>query len=267
MRDPRRPLLEFVRESLGEFFSLDGRLLRTALALLVPGRLTRLYLEGRRASHMTPVRLYFVASLFFFFLIGFEAPDASRMNVMIDGVLIERTEPDPGLGNFNLGLSSDGWLERRIAPGAQQKIEALQQMPAQELLDRFFDGLERTVPTALIGFVPILAVALQLIFWRRRRFYVEHLVFAFHFQSFLFVALLLASLANALSLDRWIPGVLVYLSVFLILAPVYLVVAARRIYGESWLWTTVKCGLLSFLLLFLVQPLFLVTFTWIVDKM
>ena len=171
-----------------EFLSLDGKHLRTAGKLFIPGRLTQLYRAGKRASHTTPVRVYFVASLLFFLFVGIPAPDAEKTNVYIDDILVGREEPGEGLNNLQLfSLRRDGALGKFFARFLDPKLDRLKVMDAQELLDRFFAGLERNVPTVLIFFVPVLAVVLKMLYWRRDFFYVDHLVFALHFQSFLFV--------------------------------------------------------------------------------
>ena len=210
---------------------------------------------------MPPVRVYFVASLLFFLLVGFPVPRAENYNVRVNDMLIGRDEPDPALGNIQLlGLddrsSVSKWAEPYLAP----KLDRLQAMSAQELLDGFFSGLERTVPTTLILFVPLLALALKLLYVRRRFFCVDHLVFALHFQSFMFLVFLFARLANLALLGRLYPGIFTYVGVFLLVLPIYMVVALRRVYGQSWVLTIAKSGLLGFLYMLLIQPVLLVTF-------
>ena len=58
-------------EALGDLYNFDSRLWRSlGLLLFRPGRLTREYLEGRRARYVPPFRLYVVLSLTFFFLLA-----------------------------------------------------------------------------------------------------------------------------------------------------------------------------------------------------
>lgn len=58
---------ELVRDAFGDLFELDSRLWKTLIPLLIrPGKLTRDYLEGRRARYMPPFRTYLVLSLIFF---------------------------------------------------------------------------------------------------------------------------------------------------------------------------------------------------------
>ena len=58
---------ELLRDAFGDLLELDSRLWRTLIPLAVrPGKLTRDYLEGRRARFMPPFRTYLVFSIVFF---------------------------------------------------------------------------------------------------------------------------------------------------------------------------------------------------------
>lgn len=64
---------ELLRDAFGDLFELDSRLWRTLVPLIVsPGRLTRDYLEGRRARFMPPFRTYLVLSILFFVIAFFD---------------------------------------------------------------------------------------------------------------------------------------------------------------------------------------------------
>ncbi|MGY0505689.1 DUF3667 domain-containing protein [Luteimonas sp. e5] len=60
-----RHALEDVFES---FWHLDGRVFRSLRDLLVPGRISRHYLDGQRVRYVPPLRLYVILSLFAFFI-------------------------------------------------------------------------------------------------------------------------------------------------------------------------------------------------------
>ena len=80
-------LWELISEAFGDLLELDSRLWRTLIPLLTrPGRLTRDYLEGRRARYMPPFRTYLVLSLIFFVVAFFDPRDDL-------GLLFE---PEPG---------------------------------------------------------------------------------------------------------------------------------------------------------------------------
>ena len=62
--DLRRPILHLLWEGVEGFTHLDGRLARTLpLLFFHPGQLARDHLEGRRARHVPPLRLFLVSLL------------------------------------------------------------------------------------------------------------------------------------------------------------------------------------------------------------
>ncbi len=66
----------FVRDVIDDVLNLDSRAVRTLKPLLFsPGFLTKEYLQGRRMRYVPPLRLYVIASLVFFFVLGTVVPD------------------------------------------------------------------------------------------------------------------------------------------------------------------------------------------------
>jgi hypothetical protein len=58
---------EFLHEFVGHYVALESKLWKTlALLLFKPGRLTRDYIEGKRARYVLPLRVYLTMSLIFF---------------------------------------------------------------------------------------------------------------------------------------------------------------------------------------------------------
>ena len=65
--DFHRPVWDLTASSIGDMFSLDGRLWRTLpMLLLRPGRMTREYIDGKRARFVPPFRLFLLTSVIFF---------------------------------------------------------------------------------------------------------------------------------------------------------------------------------------------------------
>ena len=81
-------LWELLRDAFGDLLELDSRLWRTVIPLLIrPGKLTRDYLEGKRARYMPPFRMYLVLSIVFFVVAFFDPQD--------DLSLLFESEPEP----------------------------------------------------------------------------------------------------------------------------------------------------------------------------
>jgi len=65
-----QPWYKAVRDLLRELLDFDGRMFVTLRRLLTsPGFLSREFIEGRRVSYTSPIRLYIIVSLVFFFVL------------------------------------------------------------------------------------------------------------------------------------------------------------------------------------------------------
>lgn len=65
--DLQRPIWTFFKELLDAIFDTDSKIIKTILALvLVPGGLSRDFMDGKRARYLPPFRLYIVLGLVFF---------------------------------------------------------------------------------------------------------------------------------------------------------------------------------------------------------
>lgn len=77
VKEVSRPWLEFARETLDELFDFDGRMLVSMRMLLTrPGFLSYEYIHGRRVAYTSPIRMYLIISLVFFFVLPLILPDA-----------------------------------------------------------------------------------------------------------------------------------------------------------------------------------------------
>ena len=80
---------------------------------------------------------------------------------------------------------------------------------------------------------------MKLIYWRRDKYYVEHLIFSFHCHAFLFMILMVISLINPSDLGNYFLGAIG-------LGAIYLFVAMYRVYNQSIGKTLLKFILLTF---------------------
>ncbi len=86
--DYRRSSIGLIRSFLSETFDLDGRLTRTIKHLFAkPGFLAQEFSLNRRASYVSPFRLYLFASLIFFFCLSLSA-DRSDVRIAEDRAVI-----------------------------------------------------------------------------------------------------------------------------------------------------------------------------------
>ncbi len=104
----------------------------------------------------------------------------------------------------------------------------------------FLDTLRSNVPTMMLFCVPLFAFVLKVLYFRQRRYYIEHLVYALHIHTFGYVAVVVITLLG-MGAERLSPAlqqVLIVILPFIAIAQVF--VSIRRVYGQGWFMTTFK---------------------------
>lgn len=194
----------------------SNKILRTFSTLLFkPGFLTSEYLAGRKKRYITPVRLYLTFSAIYFL--------------------------------FAWGTLSDvrgGGAERLSRSSVVVAMAQRKGMDAHILADRIQQRAEKAAGVLRFGSVLVSGLFLSLLYLPRRKYYVEHLIFSFHYYSFDFCcksifALLYVGIA---ALGWKLPGMV--LNFFYPIALIYLVFALRKVYQEKWPWTLLKSAVL-----------------------
>jgi hypothetical protein len=162
LRADEMTLRAFVRDMASEVADLDSRAYRSLRLLFTrPGLLTAEWIAGRRRAYLGPLKLLVIA--FAVLLLASSLLDRRPTTDMVrrlDGSWIGRAIE--GLAG-RLGLS---------------RVETLERLNDAAL--SHLSWLSMLVPVVLAG---VLAV----VFVRRRRGYVEHLVFAAHTSAFYFI--------------------------------------------------------------------------------
>jgi len=78
VKEITRPWRDAIRELLTELLDFDGRMLVSLRLLLTrPGFLSYEYIHGRRVSYTSPIRMYLVISLVFFFILPLILPEVT----------------------------------------------------------------------------------------------------------------------------------------------------------------------------------------------
>jgi hypothetical protein len=219
-------LKHFFGHFLHEFTHLDSNKIITTLAafLFKPGLLAEQYLAGRKGRYINPIRVYLtISALYFFFAWG-------------------------------ALLQSGGVSVKSIA--SQKHVIAMAQTRAVEphfLAEKVLQKAEKYSAILRFSSVLLSGLFLMALYFRAKRYYVEHLVFSLYFYSFDFflrssiAVLFIIGAAMGFTIPAAVRS-LFYIGIFL-----YLLFALRRVYKESWVRTSLKSvGLFIFeILLFI----------------
>jgi hypothetical protein len=104
----------------------------------------------------------------------------------------------------------------------------------------FLDTLRSNIPAMMLCCIPLFAFVLKILYFGKRRFYVEHLVYALHIHTFFYVAVIVTSLA-VMGANRTVPALAGWISGLMTCAIVVQVfLSIRRVYGQGWFLTFVK---------------------------
>ena len=177
-------------------------------------------MEGKRARHVHPLRVYLIASVLFFLVINFLSKnthlEANRSKTH-SNFSLTTTAPTPGplsastpSADFSLGMSAlpsptaapspdednaflrfdddehksgfGRWLEKR----AREKVG-----PTGDRGDLFLKALIQNLAPMVLCCIPLFALVLKILYVFKRRYYVEHLIFALHTHAFVFLSTLI----------------------------------------------------------------------------
>jgi hypothetical protein len=153
-------LHDFFHEAFEELAHVDGKLVQTLRLLLTkPGRLTKEFLDGRRARYVSPLRVYLTCSLLFFAVAAF-APGAERPFFHISRVAGEA------------GLD----------PASVQQLRDAATVRANH-------AIVHDLPRAMFGLMPAFGLLCWVLYRKARPFYAAHLYYSIHFHAFVFLVL------------------------------------------------------------------------------
>jgi uncharacterized protein DUF3667 len=123
------------------------------------------------------------------------------------------------------------WLEKQVKEkigedGARAKL--------------FMETLRSNIPAMMLCCIPLFAFILKILYIRKGRFYVEHLVYALHIHTFLYVTVIITSLA-VMGADRTMPALAGWIrGVMACAIVVQIFLSIRRVYKQGWFMTMVK---------------------------
>ncbi|HEX8430606.1 MAG TPA: DUF3667 domain-containing protein, partial [Longimicrobium sp.] len=170
-------------EVLDDQFSVNSALPRSAKALFFrPGELTREYMAGRIVRYIPPFRLYLVCSVVFFLVLSLVPdldPTQSPVRVRVtlpDSTVVERPAPVPADTNWadNINFRS---RNAALDSLASHRLRELGRLPPQQAFRRVSAAFLEHAPQMMFILLPVFAFLLKMLYFRRKRFYVEHFIF------------------------------------------------------------------------------------------
>jgi hypothetical protein len=256
-----------VVDVLDSFLNWDSKFLASVWYLLTrPWKLTNEFLMGHRVRYLNPLRLYLLVSVVFFFLANYGERRAVQNSDPIIFDSGEETaapqEPAPGatppIDRPGDADDEDEGATPRFVVGLDHNrtptiFEAWMQQRIEEKIGRhgskgkfFLRSLMENLPYMMLGCIPVFAFILKILYFFRRIFYIDHLIYALHIHSFAYLVSLVIT-GIGIGLHQVAPGLNPFVLFVLITTVVVQVfLSIRRVYRQNWFMTMLKFFLGAF---------------------
>ncbi len=216
-----RSLKSFAKDFIRETLHIDRSIFQTIHSLLFkPGHLTLSYFKTSDRQYIQPLKLYFAINLLFFLLI----PILSTSQFRIFSFDME-------------SLTKDNPAYQRIIADQIQSNS----VSAEIYEERFNAHLKYNQPALVFLIIPFFALILKMVYFKYKRYYLEHLYFSIHFLSFSLLSLLfsislyriLKAALNLLSVSSNDMEAVIILLLFFLWFFIYLFIASRKFYQQK----------------------------------
>jgi hypothetical protein len=235
---------------ISDYFHFDSKFFSSVIPLFAkPGFLTKEYWEGRRVRYIHPLRLFFFVTIIFVLASNIfykHFGDVLKSAIVFGDAGLDSVD-DQYLATLNdsakvsVGDGRDSLTVKEV-----KKMKATQ-VRLRKKMSMGSDDVFRNLKYVTFFLLPVYALLFKLLYIRRKSFYVDHLVYAMHFQTFAYTLLSVALLLPVVfpfSLD-------VIRQVSLLLLSVYIGMSLHYLYKQTW-WKTILKTLLSTFLIILI---------------
>lgn len=152
--------------------------------------------------------------------------------------VVGRSVKSDAAGGMNIDTGNSAFAQKLTA-----KIRKIKEDPQGFENDLIYHA----VPKLMFVFLPLVALLLKLFYIRRKHLYMEHLIFTLHCHALFFLALLVGVIISALTTHYGWPVAIkeTASSIITWYLVIYLFLALRNFYQQSWFKTLVKFSLMT----------------------
>jgi hypothetical protein len=201
-------LSKFLKDAFRSFTHLDSKLFRSLFLLMFkPGFLTAEYLKGKRKPYLKPLALFLIINALYFFTISYNGM---------------RTYETP------LHLQKQNPYQSIVVRMTEHRLKNANAPEIKTFEIAFNERNHSLSKSMLLLLVPLLAIALALIYFRKQRYFGEHLITALHF----FALMLILNMILGIFCRGSLVGTLLYLLGF----QMDMSLIAEFIEPLFWLW-------------------------------
>ncbi len=257
--ETRDNFFHMVWHFITDYFHFDSKFFRSLLPLIArPGFLTREYWDGKRSRYIPPIRLFFfvtiifmVSTSWFYHKFGDKMKDGM---IKRDRVLARYDSAEVAQMSDTTKITIQEW-HRTVTPSQLTEMIARDNRQFRKL-QAGVDFVFRNLKYVTFFLLPVYALIFKLLYLRRRSFYIDHVIYVMHVQSFVYIVLSLLFVIPAI----WPAVVDLLIRLMLVILFAYVIISLRFLYHQPW-WKTVLKSVLATFALFFSTVLTIVLFT------
>jgi len=234
-----------VSDFTSTYFSFDSKLFASLKYLLTkPSFLSLEYLNGKIEAYLRPIRMYIFISFAFFLLNSITSTNSALdiIDFTKDGQSVTLEEVQGDLNSPTLQNNEDMEAVNSIDEFFDGKFKKI--FSDKRELNSFMTFFRSKLPLLVFFLIPVFGGLLYIFFYKKEYYYVDHLVFALHIQSFFFVLLIISTIVDWVfkvkSISPAVLGVMIYGYI-----------AALKFYKRPKLGTFIRLNFVGIMLLIL----------------
>lgn len=213
MRDTPLPIKAFFEDFIQDYFTVDAKFFNSIGHLFFrPGELTVQFNLGKRKSFIAPFRFYIFTSVIYFTLLALSGAGEGMIDLNpAEGKAAQLASIDSLMADSSLSGNPEAFRAAYLE--ARSNAEGTNQTASEEDMnffkkrakrieenpERFGQALFRAASFGAFFLLPVFALILMAVNYRKSRYYVNHLVFSVHFHTFIFASFTLALLLSGIS--------------------------------------------------------------------
>lgn len=213
VRDTPLPIKAFFEDFVQDYFTVDAKFFKSiGLLFFRPGALTAQFNRGKRKSFIAPFRFYIFTSVIYFTLLALSGVGEGVIDIgSSEGKSAQLASIDSLMADSSMAGNREAlnaaYREARsnAERASQSSLEAdmnfleKRAKRIEENPERFGQALFRAASFGAFFLLPVFALILMAVNYRKSRYYVNHLVFSVHFHTYIFVSFTLALLLSGIS--------------------------------------------------------------------
>lgn len=251
--EQRDNFFHMVGHFISDYLHFDSKFFRSLIPLLIrPGFLTKQYWEGKRTEFIPPLRLFFFVTIlfvlvtsFFYNRFGQRLKDSI---VSTDPVAFSEEAQRVTTMPDTARIFVKKWNKTLTAAEFRKEIEDEKRQFGKIMTG--FDNVFKNLKYVMFFLLPVYALVFKLLYIRRRPFYIDHLIYAMHLQTFAYILLaIILSLPFLVDLELQTMRSIAFFSILL-----YIAISLHYLYRQK-IWKTVLKSFLATVALFFITML------------